>query len=113
MLGPKERFKLLVNANQMQIRGLILKLADKGIVLVEGSLRAITHYKKLVLSRMKWAEDKTATLIWQGTQSKPVFIKLSWHECTTDSEARSLLHEVGFEHILKSAIELAPVAPIF
>ena len=119
-LGPKERFKLVVNGGQMQLHGLLLRLSDKGLIVVEGSLRAITHYKRLLIVRMKWQPENAETdvemaarLLWQGTIAKPNFQRLAWMECASDGEARLMLKGVGLEHILKTTSEAAPdAAPV-
>lgn len=117
-LGSKERFKLIANGGQMQLHGLLLRLPDRGLIVVEGSLRAITHYRKLLTVRMKWQSGKpgeeetevSARLFWQGTAAKPSFQRLAWVECASYGEARIMLKEAGFEHILKTAPEDAPEA---
>ena len=52
----RQRYKVDINARQLHLRGVVLLCAPEelNMVLVEGGLRAIGKYKKLLMRRMDW-----------------------------------------------------------
>ncbi|ORZ37856.1 hypothetical protein BCR44DRAFT_1430071 [Catenaria anguillulae PL171] len=54
MAHPKIKFKVDMNVKQLGLTGLAVMFKDHHVVCVEGGPRAIRHFKKLMLRRIKW-----------------------------------------------------------
>ncbi|PVV02402.1 hypothetical protein BB560_003147 [Smittium megazygosporum] len=54
--NPKLRFKVNINAQQLSLSGILVIFSGFCLVVVEGGMRAINSYKKLMLRRMNWKE---------------------------------------------------------
>lgn len=54
MRNPQHRFKVDINARQWEMTGTLLLFNDCNVVVVEGGLKALRKYKKLMLRRMDW-----------------------------------------------------------
>ena len=61
----KQRYQIDMNAKQHALTGLTLFNPELCLVIVEGGLHSIDKYKKLMLQRIKWAENAEPTEIQQ------------------------------------------------
>ncbi|KAK9452748.1 pre-mRNA processing factor 3-domain-containing protein [Dipodascopsis uninucleata] len=61
--NPQHRFKISINAQEMQFRGVLLLNPKFNLVVVEGGQHAIRLYKKLLLNRIDWTENAQAKII--------------------------------------------------
>ncbi|KAH3899449.1 U4/U6-U5 snRNP complex subunit PRP3 SCDLUD_004892 [Saccharomycodes ludwigii] len=60
ILNPKHRFKINMNAKQLNLQGCCLRLQDgKGIIIIRGLEKNCKKYKKLILNRIAWRENFT------------------------------------------------------
>lgn len=57
----KQRYQIDMNAKQHALTGLTLFNPELCLVIVEGGLHSIDKYKKLMLQRIKWAENAEPT----------------------------------------------------
>lgn len=57
MSNPAKKFKVLVNAKQLQMTGIVVSVEDMNVVVVEGGPKQQRHYKKLMLNRINWGEE--------------------------------------------------------
>jgi U4/U6 small nuclear ribonucleoprotein PRP3 len=57
LANPSKRFKVLVNAKQLQLTGIVVSVEDMHVIVVEGGPKQQRHYKKLMLSRINWGEE--------------------------------------------------------
>jgi U4/U6 small nuclear ribonucleoprotein PRP3 len=53
----KHRYQVDVNAKQMSITGIVVLHPEMNLIIVEGGHHDIKAYKKLMLNRIKWAEN--------------------------------------------------------
>ena len=53
----KHRYQVDVNAKQHALTGAVILHPEMNLVIVEGGTHSITAYKKLMLNRIKWAEN--------------------------------------------------------
>ncbi|XP_058204709.1 protein RDM16 isoform X1 [Rhododendron vialii] len=111
---PQTRFKVDVNAQENRLTGCAVIADGISVVLVEGGMKSIKRYGKLMLNRIDWAsavkkedeegnedEDKPVNkclLVWQGSVAKPSFHRFSVHECRTEAAARKVFSDAGVGH---------------
>ncbi|KAJ1549718.1 hypothetical protein HK405_002566, partial [Cladochytrium tenue] len=57
---PQHRFKVDINATQLQLTGVVLEHAGCNLVVVEGGNKGVNRYKKLMLRRIDWSEASAA-----------------------------------------------------
>ncbi|SMR56571.1 unnamed protein product [Zymoseptoria tritici ST99CH_3D1] len=53
----KHRYQVDVNAKQDALTGMVILNPSMNLVIVEGGQHSIKHFKKLMLNRVKWAEN--------------------------------------------------------
>eukprot|EP00271_Cylindrocystis_brebissonii_P010259 TRINITY_DN2639_c0_g1_i6.p1 TRINITY_DN2639_c0_g1~~TRINITY_DN2639_c0_g1_i6.p1 ORF type:complete len:1240 (+),score=382.36 TRINITY_DN2639_c0_g1_i6:444-4163(+) len=87
---PQTRFKVDKNAQENRLKGCVVMTDDMAIVIVEGGLKSIKRFGKLMLRRIKWekavveakigdprsalaARPNECKLVWQGAVAKPAF----------------------------------------
>lgn len=65
----QHKFKIVVNANQLQLTGCAVRVmpGGQGIVIAEGSSKSITRFSKLLLRRIDW-NCMTTTLADDGKE---------------------------------------------
>ncbi|GMR41899.1 hypothetical protein PMAYCL1PPCAC_12094, partial [Pristionchus mayeri] len=115
LVHPAKKFKVEMNAKQLQMTGAILMHKDMNVVVVEGGPKQHKFYKNLLLSRVKWEEEiigekKAAVdkdqpgernkceLIWEGIVKKRAFRDLRVHTATIEKQAREILEKHGVAH---------------
>lgn len=115
--GKRCLFKIEMNAQQFQLTGACILCVGVGnLVVVEGSMRAIKRYKKLMLKRIKWADERKddeasasedeerddenpyCVCIWEGVVQQRSFKNWKSQTCKTDNEARKMLQDRGCDH---------------
>ena len=57
LASQSKRFKVETNAKQLHMTGCVLLFKNVNLVIVEGGPKQQSKFKKLMLSRIKWAED--------------------------------------------------------
>eukprot|EP00397_Hematodinium_sp_SG-2012_P020848 GEMP01021505.1.p1 GENE.GEMP01021505.1~~GEMP01021505.1.p1 ORF type:complete len:575 (+),score=142.30 GEMP01021505.1:128-1852(+) len=117
LTGKRCLFKIEMNAQQFQLTGICIICPGIGnLVVVEGGARAIKRYKKLMMKRIKWREDRKddeasdseedeeqednqdCVCIWDGVVQNRGFKNWKSLTCKTDNEARKTLQDRGCEH---------------
>lgn len=58
--NPQKKFKVEKNAAQLQMTGTAIVNPTMGLVIVEGTPKAMKRYKKLMLRRIDWNDDRAA-----------------------------------------------------
>ncbi|XP_044508763.1 protein RDM16-like isoform X3 [Mangifera indica] len=117
---PKTRFKVDVNAHENRLTGCAVITEGISVVVVEGGIKSIKRYGKLMLRRIDWAkavneededEDENSEkplnkcmLVWQGSVAKLSFNRFSVHECMTEAAARKVFADTGVAHYWDLAI---------
>lgn len=100
MANPAKKFKVMMNAKQLQLSGMVILLEDINVVVMEGGPKQQKFYKNLMLNRIKWSEEiagqrhnrkQTATVqndaADEGGQEQPQGER---NECTLVSEKQIL-----------------------
>ncbi|CEG80011.1 hypothetical protein RMATCC62417_14407 [Rhizopus microsporus] len=130
---PKHRYKIEMNAQQLQLTGMVIVHPKCNIVIVEGGPKSIKAYKKLMLRRIDWndmpppknlAVDETAMdidqprnsyglkegeenkcfLVWTGLVKEKSFKKFTWRSFESEKMAREELSKWHVEHYWDAAI---------
>jgi len=115
IVHPSHRFKLDINAKQLNLVGVVLYNEKLNLVIVEGSEKNIRFYKKLMTNRIKWTESVTiddvthdlsenrCEVLWEG-QLKDLHFK-KWTKFHADDEetAISFLQRFELEHYWREA----------
>jgi U4/U6 small nuclear ribonucleoprotein PRP3 len=114
MKNSKNRYKVDINAQQFKLTGRIITSPDVCIVIAEGGPKNIKKYKKLLLNRIKWAEEDLAEpagpsesggfvknecrLVWEGTVKRRAFGNWKVKSFSSSSQAREHLTRFHVEH---------------
>uniref|UniRef100_A0A5K3EZS1 PRP3 domain-containing protein n=1 Tax=Mesocestoides corti TaxID=53468 RepID=A0A5K3EZS1_MESCO len=112
LTNPAHRFKVETNANQLFMTGLVAMHSDCNVVIVEGGPKQQRRFKRLMLHRIKWLENKRGvvdseaansthapcTLIWEGTVKQRAFENMQMKLCPTELFARELFRKRDVEH---------------
>lgn len=126
LANPAKKFKVLMNAKQLQMTGVVIMLEDINVVVVEGGPRQQKFFQNLMLNRIKWSEEiagqrhvrKTVThavddeaqqqpqgernqctLIWEGIVQKRVFAgEPRVFQASNHKQAREFLDKHGVPH---------------
>lgn len=130
--NPQHLFKVDINAKQDNLFGICLKNPNFNLIIVEGGEKAINHYKKLLMNRIKWNEvaalgksgkdpletssevnsgstfnehgnDNECSIIWEGKLPKLNFQKWSFMHSRNDEEAINVLKKFGLENYWRLA----------
>lgn len=117
---PKARFRVDVNAQENRLTGCAVICDGISIVVVEGGIKSIKRYGKLMLRRINWSDvskekeenedsddEKPANkcvLVWQGSVAKPSFNRFGVHDCITEAAARKVFVDAGVPHYWDLAV---------
>lgn len=117
------RFKVDVNAQENRLTGCVVISDGISVVIVEGGIKSIKRYGKLMLNRINWAsavndgeeeeddrEDKPpnkCALVWQGSVAKQSFNRFLVHECITEAAARKVFSDAGVGHYWDLAVNFS------
>ena len=66
--NPSHRWKIRVNAQQLELTGIVILNPRTNIVVVEGGMKAIKQYKRLMLNRIDWKDNSRNRIIAKGNQ---------------------------------------------
>ena len=102
------------------------------IVIVEGGVKSVRRYEKLMMRRIDWNaqvdgengaepeyDDDTplgeeavneCTCVWKGTTPKPSFKKFRFETLRTEAAARKYLQEMGLAHLFDAAAACVAVS---
>uniref|UniRef100_A0A915ETX2 U4/U6 small nuclear ribonucleoprotein Prp3 n=1 Tax=Ditylenchus dipsaci TaxID=166011 RepID=A0A915ETX2_9BILA len=57
LFNPAKKFKVHMNAKQLQMTGIILMLEDINVVVMEGGPKQQKFFKNLMMKRIKWSDE--------------------------------------------------------
>lgn len=108
MNNASKKFKVETNAKQLYLTGCVMLYRDCNVVAVEGGVKQISKYKRLMLQRIKWEEDivkdmdgnevpNKCVLVWEGTAKHRNFGEIKFKVCPMEKNAR--------EHFKKHQVE--------
>lgn len=84
------RFKVIRNARQLELTGVLLKFNGCNVVVVEGGSKGLRKYKKLMLSRINWlGTEQKCTDDKDGSLEPEADMNLNVHTEHDDSEQLS------------------------
>lgn len=124
---PGKRFKVEMNAKQLQMTGMILLHNNVNLVVVEGGPKQQKTFKNLMMSRIKWGdeiigqrkpnENKSApgernecTLVWEGITKQRVFNEVKCVTATLEKQAREVLETHDLAHFWDLAYSTSLIA---
>ncbi|XP_069796628.1 U4/U6 small nuclear ribonucleoprotein Prp3 [Narcine bancroftii] len=119
-----KKFKVETNAAQLYLSGTVVLHKDVNVVVVEGGPKAQKKFKRLMLHRIKWAEQTASSrdddedgsdddavkkvnkcvLVWEGTAKERSFGDMKFKQCPTESMAREHFKKHGVEQYWDLAI---------
>lgn len=135
---PQHRFKVDVNARQLDMTGIVVVFRNCNVVIVEGGNKAIRRYKKLMLRRIDWGsvskeskrdetdivpdtddvtevskeagtnEKITCVLVWEGAISSSSFTEFETIRMRTEGACRSHFRKHHVEHYWDLCIQACP-----
>ncbi|KAJ2551891.1 U4/U5/U6 small nuclear ribonucleoprotein prp3 [Coemansia sp. RSA 1933] len=132
---PQHRYKVSVNATQMNLSGCALVYPQMSVVVVEGAAKFVKAYKKLMLRRIDWTDsqpkldsatgtaapggevpgdqvddysDNECHLIWQGEIEKRRFAQFRLRKCPTEMQAKNWLAGAGCDTYWQLAKQYDP-----
>ncbi|XKL59109.1 hypothetical protein PGB90_000125 [Kerria lacca] len=106
--SASKKFKVETNAKQLFMTGGVIMFQDCNIIVVEGGPKQQKKFKRLMLNRIKWEEDKIKTkdgeevpnkciLVWEGMSKQRNFGEVKFKACATEKLAREQLKKHGVE----------------
>uniref|UniRef100_A0A5S6Q7T4 U4/U6 small nuclear ribonucleoprotein Prp3 n=1 Tax=Trichuris muris TaxID=70415 RepID=A0A5S6Q7T4_TRIMR len=119
LTDPAKKFKIEMNAKQLNIHGIVVLHKDINIVVVEGGPKQVRFFKRLMMHRIKWQDpdmpgkeksDAPANkcyLIWEGIVKKRAFGELKVKICSIEKMARELFQKHGVEQYWDMAFSTA------
>ncbi|KAJ1796268.1 U4/U5/U6 small nuclear ribonucleoprotein prp3 [Coemansia sp. RSA 2399] len=127
----QHRYKVSINADQMNLTGCALAWPQMSVVVVEGAAKFVKAYKKLMLRRIDWTDsqpklesttpgggeaaeervdysDNECHLIWQGEIEKRRFTQFRLRKCPTEMQAKGWLVGAGCDSFWQLAKQYDP-----
>jgi U4/U6 small nuclear ribonucleoprotein PRP3 len=109
--NPAQKFKVEMNAKQLQMTGVIVLYRNINVVVVEGGAKQQKKFKRLMLSRIKWHEDEVSKdgtetgekvpnrcdLVWEGMAKNRSFGEIKFKIAPNESFARELFKNHSVE----------------
>ncbi|KAK3102455.1 hypothetical protein FSP39_011493 [Pinctada imbricata] len=117
--NPAKKFKVETNAKQLFMTGIVVIHRDCNVVVVEGGPKQQKKFRRLMLHRIKWNEDKQkksvkvddddsdseeesdkgnrCVLVWEGTAKSRAFGDVKFKMCPTEAFAREQFKKCGVE----------------
>jgi len=110
----KWKYKIAVNARELHLSGIAVYSNSFSLIVVEGSLKEINKYKRLVLERIKWGQipdseesiENRAVLVWEGPAKERTFQAFITKDCFSDLDAKEFLSGFGMDNYWQLAKDL-------
>ncbi|XP_014219797.1 U4/U6 small nuclear ribonucleoprotein Prp3 [Copidosoma floridanum] len=107
--NASKKFKVDANAKQLYLTGCVMLFRDCNVVVVEGGIKQIAKYKRLMLRRIKWEEDTVkdmdgkdvpnkCVLVWEGMSKQRHFGEIKFKTIPIEREAREHFKKHHVEH---------------
>lgn len=118
LTNPAKKFKIEANAKQLYMTGIVIMHKECNVVAVEGGPKQQRKFRRLMLQRIKWNEDKhkksakddddsdseeeqdksnKCVLVWEGTTKLRAFTDFKFKVCPTEAFAREQFKKCGVE----------------
>ena len=103
-LNKQIKFKLLKNAEQLYLTGMIVINKEESInvrtfALLEGGEKALRKFKNLVEKRISWSAGK-AEVIWEGPAAKREMQKVKVLSAKSESQVLFAMKEMHYEGLI-------------
>lgn len=118
LTNQSQKFKVETNAKQLFMTGMVVLHKDCNVVVVEGGPKQNKKFRRLMLHRIKWGEERkvtvkdddsdseeedkhrsnTCVLVWDGMVQTRAFSEVRFKMCPTESFAREQFRKMGVEH---------------
>ncbi|KAJ3217522.1 hypothetical protein HDU67_007773 [Dinochytrium kinnereticum] len=115
LTNPSHKFKVEMNANQLNLSGVVILYPSMSVVVVEGGNRGMKQYKKLMMRRINWASGSAedaeeegegeesgskekpneCALVWEGKNKRRLFQGFKVRQCASEREVRDVLEKAG------------------
>lgn len=109
--NPAKKFKVEMNAKQLQMTGVVVLYRNINVVVVEGGPKQQKKFKRLMLNRIKWSEDEVSKdgtesgekvpnrceLVWEGMAKSRAFGEIKFKISPNESFARELFKNHAVE----------------
>ncbi|RWS29002.1 U4/U6 small nuclear ribonucleoprotein Prp3-like protein [Leptotrombidium deliense] len=111
--NPAKKFKVEMNAKQLQMTGVVVLYRNINVIVVEGGPKQQKKFRRLMLNRIKWSEDPVSKdvtpvesevlqnkcfLVWEGMAKSRAFGEIKFKVSPNESFARELFKNHGVEH---------------
>ncbi|CAD6196654.1 unnamed protein product [Caenorhabditis auriculariae] len=109
LLHPSKKFKVEMNAKQLQMTGVVMLHKTMNVVVVEGGPKQQKFYKNLMLNRIKWTDEiigqkkdaekdapgerNACELVWEGQVKRRCFRDFTVHTATLEKQAREFFEK--------------------
>lgn len=110
LVDSKHFFKVDKGAQQLELTGLCIVTDTMTLIIVEGGVKSINKYDKLLTNRIDWTESTSYDLsgnkvykIWQGQVPQTTFIKWSVLKPQTDDDINSVVDRFGIDNVWREA----------
>lgn len=90
---PGNKFKIEMNAKQLQMTGVVILHKDVNVVVVEGGAKQQKFFKNLLLKRMKWEGEDSVSLVWEGLVKHRNFGEIRFKACPLEKQAREFFQK--------------------
>lgn len=118
LTNPAKKFKIEANTKQLFMTGIVIMHKECNVVAVEGGPKQQRKFRRLMLQRIKWNEDKhkksakddddsdseeeqdksnKCVLVWEGTTKQRAFTDFKFKVCPTEAFAREQFKKCGVE----------------
>jgi U4/U6 small nuclear ribonucleoprotein PRP3 len=120
--NAQHRYKIDVNAHQLQLTGVLIEYPECNVVIVEGGAKALRKYQSLMLRRIDWTSTSKiadarplahisnpnrpnkCTLIWEGPIASPAFDGFKSVKLPTENSVKSFLRRRHVESYFALAL---------
>lgn len=119
------KFKVIQNAKQLNMTGVVVLHKDINLVVVEGGPKQQRKFKHLMLNRIQWSQDELGDnnecddnnsmiqfnkclLVWEGQVNQRSFSKgIKFKQIAEGSEARDFFRSFNVEHYWDLAFKMS------
>ena len=128
-----KKFKIEMNSKQLYMSGITILNPDCSVVIVEGGPKSQRKFRRLMINRIKWAEDTIeyedvrlkqtvhqfisiqgnyCHLVWEGETAEACFGDMIFKLCVTEVAAREYFRDRKCEHYWDLAHSKATITKI-
>ena len=105
---PQNRFKVLMNLQQLHLNGYFVTMDKLAVVLVEGGETRVRRFEKLLMDRVKWTRPGEsevigkASLVWEGKGQVCKALRTVYE--VDEKAGQQVFEEADLSHLWKAAM---------